>query len=81
MSLINNLKKKLAGTKNSFLGKIAEAVKLRGKVDEELMEQIEEILLKCDTGVEMTDLIMKTLREKIRLDKISDPEEVQRPLS
>jgi len=80
MSLINNLKKKLAGTKNSFLGKIAEAVKLRGKVDEELMEQIEEILLKCDTGVEMTDLIMKTLREKIRLDKISDPEEVQRAL-
>jgi len=74
------LKKKLAGTKNSFLGKIAEAVKLRGKVDEELMEQIEEILLKCDTGVEMTDLIMKTLREKIRLDKISDPEEVQRAL-
>ena len=40
MSLINNLKKKLAGTKNSFLGKIAEAVKLRGKVDEELMEQM-----------------------------------------
>ncbi len=80
MSIINNLKKKLAGTKNSFLGKIAEAVKLRGKVDEELMEQIEEILLKCDTGVEMTDLIMKTLREKIRLDKISDPEEVQRAL-
>jgi len=80
MSLINNLKKKLAGTKNSFLGKIAEAVKLRGKVDEELMEQIEEILLRCDTGVEMTDLIMKTLREKIRLDKISDPEEVQRAL-
>jgi len=80
MSLINNLKKKLAGTKSSFLGKIAEAVKLRGKVDEELMEQIEEILLRCDTGVEMTDLIMKTLREKIRLDKISDPEEVQRAL-
>ena len=80
MSIINNLKKKLAGTKNSFLGKIAEAVKLRGKVDEELMEQIEEILLRCDTGVEMTDLIMKTLREKIRLDKISDPEEVQRAL-
>ena len=80
MSIINNLKKKLAGTKNSLLGKIAEAVKLRGKVDEELMEQIEEILLKCDTGVEMTDLIMKTLREKIRLDKISDPEEVQRAL-
>lgn len=80
MSLINNLKKKLAGTKSSFLGKIAEAVKLKGKVDEELMEQIEEILLRCDTGVEMTDLIMETLREKIRMNKITDPEEVQRVL-
>jgi fused signal recognition particle receptor len=80
MSLINSLKKKLAGTKNSFLGKIAEAIKLKGKVDEELMEQIEEILLRCDTGVEMTNFIMENLREKISLDKIIDPEEVQEAL-
>lgn len=77
MSLIGKLRKKLARTKSGFLGKIAEAVKLRGKVDEELMEEIEEILLKCDTGVEMTQFIMDGLTERIRVDRITDAGEVQ----
>jgi fused signal recognition particle receptor len=80
MSLISNLRKKLARTKSGFLGKIAEAVNLRGKVDEELMEQIEEILLKSDTGVEMTDHVMEQLREHIREGKLTDATGVQTAL-
>jgi fused signal recognition particle receptor len=56
------------------MGKIAEAVSLRGKVDEELLEEIEEILLKSDTGVEMTDIILGRLREEIRIERITDAE-------
>lgn len=80
MSLISSLRKKLARTKSGFLGKIAEAVSLRGKVDAELMEEIEEILLKCDTGVEMTQLIMDRLTEQVRVDRITDASEVQTAL-
>jgi len=80
MGLISSLRKKLARTKSGFLGKIAEAVSLRGKVDEELMEQIEEILLKCDTGVEMTELIMDRLTERVRIDRITEASEVQAAL-
>lgn len=80
MGLISSLRKKLARTKSGFLGKIAEAVSLRGKVDEELMEQIEEILLKCDTGVEMTELIMDRLTERVRIDRITEAAEVQAAL-
>lgn len=80
LSIVRNLRKKLAKTKSGFLGKIAEAISLRGKVDEELMEQIEEILLKCDTGVEMTEVIMERLTERIRVDRITDAGEVQTAL-
>ncbi len=77
LNIVRNLRKKLAKTKSGFLGKIAEAISLRGKVDEELMEEIEEILLKCDTGVEMTQLILERLTERIRVDRITDAGEVQ----
>ncbi|MDD4224605.1 MAG: signal recognition particle-docking protein FtsY [Candidatus Cloacimonetes bacterium] len=80
MSLIGSLRKKLARTKSGFLGRIAEAVSLRGKVDEELMEDIEEILLKCDTGVEMTGLIMDRLTERIRVERITEAATVQTAL-
>lgn len=74
---VKKLKDKLATTKNNFIGKIAEAVKLRGVVDEELLEQLEEILLQGDTGVEMTTKIIDKLRDEIRINKINDTERVQ----
>lgn len=74
---VKKLKDKLATTKNNFIGKIAEAVNLRGVVDEELLEQLEEILLQGDTGVEMTTKIIEELRDEIRINKIKDTETVQ----
>ncbi|PKN72247.1 MAG: signal recognition particle-docking protein FtsY [Candidatus Cloacimonetes bacterium HGW-Cloacimonetes-3] len=74
LSIVRNLRQKLNKTKSGFMGKIAEAVSLRGKVDEELLEEIEEILLKSDTGVEMTDIILGRLREEIRIERITDAE-------
>lgn len=74
---VKKLKDKLATTKNNFIGKIAEAVNLRGVVDEELLEQLEEILLQGDTGVEMTAKIIDKLRDEIRINKIKDTDVVQ----
>lgn len=80
LSIVRSLRKKLAQTKNGFLGKIAEAIKLRGKVDEELLEEIEEILLRSDTGTEMTLHIIDKLREQIRFEQITEVERVQEVL-
>jgi fused signal recognition particle receptor len=77
LSFVRNLREKIARTKSSFVGKLAEAIRLRGKVDEELMEELEDILLKADTGVEMTSLIMERLREEIRVHKYNAAEQVQ----
>ena len=46
LNFVRNLREKIARSKNSFVGKLAEAIRLRGKVDEELMEELEDILLK-----------------------------------
>ncbi|MDD3049886.1 MAG: signal recognition particle-docking protein FtsY [Candidatus Cloacimonetes bacterium] len=80
LSIIKNLKEKLAKTKNNFIGKIAEAVKLRGKVDEDLMDELEEILLQSDIGSDLSIEIIDRLREQIRLNKITDPTLVQTAL-
>ena len=80
LSLVRNLRQKIAKTKSSFLGKIAETISLRGKVDEELMEEIEDILLRSDTGVEMATYIIDELRDRIRVDRITDVALVQEAL-
>jgi len=77
LNFVRNLREKIARTKSSFVGKLAEAIRLRGKVDEELMEQLEDILLKSDTGIEMTTLIIDRLRDEIKVHKYTEAEQVQ----
>ena len=50
------------------------------RVDEELLEELEEILITADVGVNVTESILDSLREKIRKEKISDPMEVKAAL-
>lgn len=77
LNFVKGLREKIARTKSSFMGKLAEAILFSGKVDEELLEQLEAILLKSDTGVEMTNLILDKLREEIKVHRISEAAEVQ----
>lgn len=76
MSIVSGLKKKLARTHNSFIKRIAEIVKLSGRVDEELIEDIEDILIQADLGVSITSKIISQLEEQIRLHKLSKTEQV-----
>ncbi len=74
------LKEKLAKTKSNFLGKLAEVIKLRSKVDKELMDDLEEIMLQSDVGVQTSCDIIDKLREEIRLNQITNPGDVQKTL-
>ena len=74
---ISKLRIKLAKTKNNFIGKIAELLKLRGKVDETLMDELEEILLQSDVGVETSCEIIEKLKEQIRIENIKKVNEVK----
>ena len=75
-----SLRIKLAKTKSGFTAKLAEIIRLRGKVDEELMEQLEETLLQADIGVEASMHVIEQLREEIRVHKLTDKDAVQKHL-
>ncbi|MCB5230252.1 MAG: signal recognition particle-docking protein FtsY [Candidatus Cloacimonas sp.] len=78
--IVENLRVKLAKTRNGFVAKVAEALKLRQTVDEELMDELEEILIQSDVGFEVSEYIIDELRDKIRIDKITDTNNVMQAL-
>lgn len=78
--LVESLRIKLAKTRNGFVAKVAEALKLRQTVDEELMDELEEILIQADVGFEVSSYIIDELRDKIRIEKIVETSRVMQAL-
>ncbi len=76
----DSLKAKLAKTKNGLLGKMAEIVNLRGRVDDDLMDDLEEMLLQADIGVQASGDIIDSLRDEIKLQKITSTGKIQKHL-
>ncbi len=70
------LKEKLSRTKESIVGKIKKIIRLSGKVDEALLEQIEEILIQGDVGVETTTKIVEQLRQREDARKAENADQV-----
>lgn len=74
----------LFNEKKSFFGrlseKIADAVMARAEVDEDLMDELEEILITSDIGMDTTMNVMTKLREKIKNDYITSPDGVIKAL-
>ncbi|MCM0648700.1 signal recognition particle-docking protein FtsY [Clostridium swellfunianum] len=70
------LKNGLSKTKDGFTDKVSEMLNLYVNIDEELYEELEEILITSDIGVETTLEIMERLREKIKTNKVKDPKEI-----
>lgn len=70
--------------KKSFFGKlsqrIGDALMARPKVDEEFLEELEEILITSDIGMETTMKIVDDLRDAIRKEYLSEPEAVKKKL-
>jgi len=54
---------RLEKTKSEFVGKIKEVIKAAGKVDEHLIDRIEEILIQADVGAETTMRIVDEMKE------------------
>ena len=71
--------------KKSFFGrlseKISDVIMARAEVDEDLMDELEEILITSDIGMDTTMKIMENLRRYIKENYISDPEKVKEGLA
>ena len=77
MGFFEKLKQGLAKTKDAFVSKINNLFRAFSRVDEEMMEELEEILITADIGVEVTENVLDALRDRIQDEHITDPEETK----
>ena len=80
MGFFEKLKTGLNKTKESFNTKINDVFSNFRKVDEKFLEELEEILIMSDMGVDTSVKIVNNLRKRIKKDNIKDEEEVKQAL-
>ena len=74
------LKAGLARTRAQFGGKL-KSIFSRGKVDDELLEELETLLLTSDVGMDATLHLLRELKLRAKRDKIETPEGIQKALA
>lgn len=80
VNLFERLKQGLTKAKQGITDKIDDVLKSYTKVDGELLEELEEILITADVGVNTTMDIIDKLRDKIKENKITEPSGVKAEL-
>jgi fused signal recognition particle receptor len=65
-----SLDKGLEKTKQTFLSKIARSIIGKSKVDDEVLDNLEEVLITSDVGVETTLKIIRRIEERVSRDKV-----------
>lgn len=80
MGFFDKLKQGLSKTKVSFDDKINNVFSTFRKVDEDLLEELEEILIMSDIGIETSTDIIAKLRNRIKKENIKDAESVKEAL-
>ena len=80
MAFFDKLKQGLQKTRNVIKDRIDDVFSAFQSVDEELFEELEEVLISADVGVEASLEIIEQLRQNIKEKKISDAEEAKQEL-
>ena len=75
MGFFEKLKEGLTKTKNAIFKQVDNLFKSFVKVDEDMLEELEELLIMADVGAASSEEIISRLREKIKEDRITDPED------
>ena len=76
MAFLDKLKAGLSKTKNAIFGQIDEVLRAFVRVDEDLLEELEELLICSDVGVGATEDIIEALREQIKDGRLKEKEQV-----
>lgn len=80
MGFFDRLKEGLRKTKESVFGQVNDIFKYFVKVDEEMLEELEDTLIASDVGINVTEEIIEELRDKIKSNRISEPDEAKQAL-
>ncbi len=76
MAFLDKLKAGLSKTKNAIFGQVDNVLKAFVRVDEDLLEELEELLICSDVGVGATEEIIDELRERIKDGRLKEKEQV-----
>ncbi|ASV97293.1 signal recognition particle-docking protein FtsY [Paraburkholderia aromaticivorans] len=74
-SWLTRLKTGLSKTSSSLTG-----IFVGTKIDEDLYEELETALLMSDAGVDATEFLLEALREKVRAERLTEPQQVKAAL-
>jgi len=77
VSLFKRLKEGLSKTKQGITDKVDNLIKSYQKIDEDFFEDLEEILITADIGVQTTMDIIEELKDKVRSQKLTEPESIK----
>lgn len=80
MGFFDKLKSGLEKTKNAFFGQLNSMFRAFVKVDEDFLEELEDMLISADVGVETSEEIISELREKAKDDRLKSGEDVKNAL-
>jgi len=80
MGFFDRLKQGLQKTKEGFSDKVNSLFSVFTKIDEDLFEELEELLIMADVGFETTEKILDDLRTNVKKKGITDPNEVKNEL-
>ncbi len=80
MGFFSKIKEGLKKTRNAVMGQIDSMLKSFTKIDEELFEELEELLVMGDVGVATAEKICTELRARVKKEGITDPSQINRLL-
>ena len=70
----------LSKTRDNITGRIDALIKSTRKLDDDFFEELEDILIQADVGMNTTITLVDKIRGRVKKEKINDPEEVTRLL-
>jgi fused signal recognition particle receptor len=74
----NKLKDGLIKTKDGLMGKVNRLISARKKIDDEFLNELEEIFLLSDMGLDTAEKIIENIKERAKTDKYEDEEELNK---
>ena len=80
MGIFEKLKSGLAKTHDNIFAKVDKLVYGKSKVDDDIIDQIEEILLSSDVGVQTTEILIENLKKRVKEEKFERTDELNRIL-
>ncbi len=77
MAFFDKLKNGLEKTKKNLADNLNSVFSSFTKIDEELFEELEEVLIMSDVGVETTEEILDNLRDEVKKNRLQDPQQIK----